>query len=564
MPDTRFGFRMSGIANELRSTKLAVPLYQRSYAWGDDQDRDQVKEFWNDLRTTLVQPDAEYFLGTIVLSKEGTSGGQTTVIDGQQRLATTTILLAAIRDAFKAHGDANRADIVQNTYLSTSDLRSAGRIPRLVLNTDDDEFFRRRIIDGEDDFPATRHSHDLIAAAYSTLAEEVGAEVTHAANTWPERLTDWTDFLTERVRVIVVEVPTEADAFLIFETLNDRGADLTIADLLKNYLFGRARNRLDTVRASWLTSLANLDVAAAGSQLFTDFLRHYWSSNYGATRERELYARIKERITSTQNAVDFAQQLESSSRLYSAILNSDHEYWSTIGFEAKDNIDVLSILSLEQNRPLLLAAMQHLDKRELRNTLRGLVSWGLRGIIVGGIGGGTAERLYCDAATRIRSGELKTAADIANVLAPLIHSDDEFRTSFLTARITRGPLARYILRALERTEGEQDEPELVPNADEGQVNLEHVLPRNPRPTDWPQFTEMQVHDYVHRVGNLALLSRGPNGVIGNKPFAEKRPILAASQLRLTQLAGSFDDWTPGTIAARQEKLANLAVATWRR
>lgn len=91
---------------------------------------------------------------------------------------------------------------------------------------------------------------------------------------------------------MVLTVPTDADAYLIFETLNDRGADLTIADLLKNYLFGRAGTKLDAVRDGWMQVLGALDISAENA-LFTTFLRHYWSSKHGAIRERELYKSIK-------------------------------------------------------------------------------------------------------------------------------------------------------------------------------------------------------------------------------------------------------------------------------
>jgi hypothetical protein len=89
-----------------------------------------------------------------------------------------------------------------------------------------------------------------------------------------------------------------------------------------------------------------------------------------------------------------------------------------------------------------------------------------------------------------------------------------------------------------------------------------VLPRNPTAADWPQFNDDQRRAYLHRVGNMTLLSKGPNGRIGNKPFTVKKPILAQSQLRLTQAAGAEADWTPAVVDARQKKLAELAVRTW--
>jgi uncharacterized protein with ParB-like and HNH nuclease domain len=139
-PDSKFGFGLVGIAQAL-SRRLAVPIYQRSYAWGDDDhDRDQVDEFWSDLRSSFLEKDGEYFVGTIVLSKTGSTSGTATVIDGQQRLATTALLLAAIRDEFDKRGDANRGRIIHEKYLASSDLRSAAHIPQLTLNSEDDPF----------------------------------------------------------------------------------------------------------------------------------------------------------------------------------------------------------------------------------------------------------------------------------------------------------------------------------------------------------------------------------------------------------------------------------------
>ena len=184
--------------------------------------------------------------------------------------------------------------------------------------------------------------------------------------------------------------------------------------------------------------------------------------------------------------------------------------------------------------------------------------------MIGGIGGGTAERVYCDAAVGIRAGKYKDAGEVRTALAAIIGSDEEFKSGFAAARIPRASLARYVLAALERTVLGRAEPELVPNDNEQEVNLEHVLPRNAAQADWPQFTEGEARAYLHRVGNMALLSKGLNGRIGNKPFAEKKPVLEKSELLLTQEAGAEDDWRPAVIDARQKRMADLAVKTWAR
>lgn len=562
MSDSKFDFDMSGIGSVLASRLLSVPRYQRSYAWGSNERDEEVAEFWGDLHSAFAQGGEEYFLGTIVLSKD-TAHDRLAVIDGQQRLATTAILLAAIRDTFRERGDGDRADIIQRDFLAKVGLRTNESVPQIILNADDDGYFGSRVIEGSG-VTAQTGSEKLIEGAYEYLKENVVNTADDAAGKWSDKLVEWVEFIEKRTQVIVVEVPTESDAFLIFETLNDRGADLTIADLLKNYLFGQSGDRIDSVQQSWITALANLDVSAEGGQRFTDFLRHFWSSQNGATRERDLYGRIKSKISSKSNAVEFAKNLSEASRLYDAILHSDREFWSSFEASVRRNVSILQVLQLEQNRPLLLAAMQHLPPLELKEMLRCLVSWSLRGIVVGGIGGGTAERVYCDAAVGIRAGKLKDAEEVKAALAPIIVSDEEFKGSFAAARITRGRLARYVLAALERTASGKAEPELVPNEDEGQVNLEHVLPRSPKADDWPQFTDEEARAYLHRVGNMALLSKGPNGRIGNKPFVEKKPVLEKSELRLTYEAGAEGDWTPAVIDARQKQMADLAVETWSR
>ena len=559
MEADRIQFSLAGIANELKSRLLAVPIYQRSYAWTADE----LGEFWNDLRAEFSESAPEYFLGTLVLTRQA-SPPRDTIIDGQQRLATTSVLLAAIRDEFIERNDKKRAEIVQRDYLSTSDLASATEISRLTLNSEDAHFFERRIVNSDVAVEPSRPSHHLLVAAYEHFGREIRKVADDAGPDWATRLTQWVEFLKGRVKVIVLEVPSDADAFLIFETLNDRGADLTVADLLKNYLFGHAGTKLDAVRDGWMMVLGALDIPAENS-LFTTFLRHYWSSVRGAVRERELYKSIKAHVATEAQVLDFLTELQGAAVLYSALLSSNHDYWDDLGGTTKECVETLLRLDLEQNRPLLLAALQHFTDAEKRVLLKSLVAWSVRGLVVGGIGGGTAEKAYCRAAVRIRKGEIKTTSNLLAELSAIVPSDSKFEEAMSVARVSRAHLARYYLLALERGKNGELEPEFVPNSNEEQVNLEHVLPRRASPADWgSEFNVDERRDYLHRLGNLSLLPKGPNGRIGNKPFAMKRPILAASKFALTSQIGSETSWTRESIKRRQADLAVLAVKVWPR
>ena len=175
-----------------------------------------------------------------------------------------------------------------------------------------------------------------------------------------------------------------------------------------------------------------------------------------------------------------------------------------------------------------------------------------------------AEKVYCDGAVEVRAGNAKTTRDLLGLLSPIVPTDEKFRASFSKARVTKSKLARYYLIALEKTVIGEEEPELVPNEDEGQVNLEHILPKTPLAGEWPEFPDDEHRTWVTRLGNMALLQKGPNDRIGNKPWGEKKPVLEASDLNLTGEAGKEDEWTKEVISNRQERLSDIAVDTWPR
>ena len=112
-----------------------------------------------------------------------------------------------------------------------------------------------------------------------------------------------------------------------------------------------------------------------------------------------------------------------------ALISSNHDYWDDFGGTVKENLETLLRLDLEQNRPLLLAALQHFTDAEKKTLLKSLVAWSVRGLIVGGIGGGTAEKAYCGAAVKIRRGRIKTTVELLVELSPIVPSDSDFRGS---------------------------------------------------------------------------------------------------------------------------------------
>ncbi len=395
------------------------------------------------------------------------------------------------------------------------------------------------------------------------MASEDVESVTKVTNDPTSRLIDWVDFLVKKARVIRIQVPDGANAFRIFETLNDRGLKLALSDLLKNYLFHQSGDRIAEAQKHWVTMTGVLE-AVEDEESIVDFIRHLWSSELGLTREKELYDRIKERVTSKQKAIDLSVRLAAAARTYAAIISIDNEFWSRFGSETRAYMATLNLMGMTQIRPLLLAMLDKFPPAAVRKSLRLFVSWAVRFLIVGGVGGGTLESHYSERAKEVTGGKIKTAAGLLKAMRSVVPSDKEFEAAFKTATVSKPQLARYYLHVLERESRGEKEPEFVPNPNEEEVSLEHILPQT-LSADWKHIEVDSARGYVRRIGNLALMKKSGNEAAGNQSFANKSKRYAQSSFRLTaeipQHAVS-GLWTEGSIDNRQEKLAGLAVRAW--
>lgn len=553
------GFEHKGIGHALADSRLVVPINQRSYAWEEEHVTDLFQDFTN----AISSDDPDYFLGTIVLTQS--ASGVPEVTDGQQRLATASILLAAIRDYLYTHDNLNRATSINNDYLQTTDLRTEETVPRLTLNVDDRDYFIKRVLALPDDrerkkVEAKKWSHEKIDAAAVLAAKHVESVVSpFRERDRVSRLIDWVEFIRSNAKVILVRVPDHINAFTMFETLNDRGLRIAQSDLLKNYFFGKSQDRLREVQPRWAAMTGALETLG-DEDLTVTYIRHLWITKEGHTRERDLSKSIKNSINSKQKAVDFVGELADSTADYVAIMQPDHEKWNQYGNTTKRHIrTIVQHLRVEQIRPLMLAVAKHFSVAECRKAFRLFVSWSVRFLVVGGRGG-LLDTNYAKRAHLVGTKEITTASDLAKSMADVVPPDAAFEAAFATARVSQNYLARYYLRALEMKAKKDPEPELIPNEDQESINLEHVLPENPS-SDWDIDPETALACH-RRLGNLVLLQATPNSTIGNAVFSSKKSALKKSSFYLTKMAADNRAWGVKEITARQRKLAELAVETW--
>ena len=559
MPDggRLFGFEQAGVGSVLKQHLLQVPPNQREYAWTERE----VEQLFTDIARAIGE-DSEYFLGTIVAIPR--PDGRLEVVDGQQRLATAAIFLAAIRLYMREIGEDVIERAIHSDFLVGTDRAQRKRIPKLTLNTTDHELFRMIVThDDRGDLPdPVRESHKLLLAAYDRACTYVRDIVApHDRHNHGDRLNAWVTFLESKARVVLLKVPDDADAYRMFETLNDRGLRTSQADLIKNYLFGRAGERIREVQEHWAFMRGTLE-ALDDSDTTVTFLRHALIAQHGYLRESEVYTKVQESVRAEYSAVTFAADLDRLATAYAATFNPEHEVWNAHPVSTREAVRVLNILNIRPLRPAVLAvAAQFAQPSQVAIGLRFLLSLGVRLLIASSTRSGAVEVPLANTAHAVWEKAISTAAQLKAALAPITPSDEVFRAAFKNARVPNARLARYYLRSLEMAAANEPEPWFMPTDDGAVINLEHVLPKKTE-GNWPQFSEDEVRFFVTRLGNQALMRYSDNGAVGSAPFEDKKGVYARSPYILTSNVAKYDQWTVEAIASRQTMLSDLAIKAW--
>ncbi|NMM06956.1 DUF262 domain-containing HNH endonuclease family protein [Polaromonas sp.] len=547
--------QLEGVGAVLKSRRFGVPAYQRSYAW----EREHIEALLNDVSEAIKNKEKEYFLGSLVVT--GPVDHRYEVVDGQQRLTTVSLVIAAIKDIFVRDNDMEVVMSVRNDYLSSTDRKTKEKEPKLVLNEVDNELFQELIesIPKVENTRFARQSHKRLLDAASIIFAYF-EELCKKSKDAEADLHDWLDYLESNLKVIMVTAPDDSNAFIIFETLNDRGLELAISDLLKNYLFHRSGDKIEETKNRWLSMVAVLE-SASDDPLVVPFLRHFAMSKYGLVREKELFGLIKKKVTTKKLALQFSTDLRDNSKTYSALINTDHDFWGGYDSKVRDCAGALNLLGMVQIRPLLLAILAHFEPKQVKLAFEKLEAVAVRFLIVGGTGGGSLERIYSETAKAVSEEKLTTASGVVRAFSTL-PTDSAFQLAFIITTVSKQSLARYYLRKLEEFGAMPADGELVPNKDTGRVNLEHILPLS-LGEEWSKnWSADDARAYQRRLGNLAIMSAKINSSLGNEPFETKKSAYKKSSFHFTNTLSASKRWDKAAIDSRQIEMAKLAIKVW--
>ena len=544
------------------SKQYVLPLYQRRYSWGPKHWRMLA----DDVDRLLREPDrGTHFIGSIVSAPIEAAADQNVsrwrLIDGQQRLTTVVVLLAALRDVAAAAGQAELADEVHGLYLSNQFKR--GDAARKLLLTELD----RPDLDAVVSRPAEpAEPARPIGNAYRYFVDQFAALP-------PDRLADARRTVTTRLTVVSITLEAGDDPHLIFESLNAKGERLTQADLLRNYFLMRLpQGEADAEFARlWKPIESKL-----GDRL-PDFFRHYLmrTADGVEVRSDDVYFHTKERINreaaTAEAVVGVLEDLYRFAWYYAQLVSPDP------AGPAPDTAALvrrLNRLKFSTAYPFLMNVMDRHAEGKLSAdaypaTLRLIESFLVRRLVCG-IPTNQLRQIFrglCPIATEAAD----TASFLSAVRAAMSHklrcpSDAIFRDKLIHRPLYGGSnrdVARYLLNRLERSHAHKEGPD----PESVDITIEHVMPqtltrewRDRLTPDHPAVPAADHEAWVNTIGNLTLT--GYNSELGNGPYVDKRRRYADSHFALNAYFAGVARWDAAAIAARGGQLADRAVTIW--
>jgi uncharacterized protein with ParB-like and HNH nuclease domain len=547
-------------------TQFVIPVYQRNYDWTEAQ----CKQLLNDILAAGASEKINaHFIGSIVYIHDdiySASGiRELSIIDGQQRLTTITLIYISLYRLLKSIGDQQKLTRIHETYLIN---KFAAEEEKLKLRpTENNDRAIRHLLSGDEG--------DSFDGGFSRVISNYRFFRSHINDVNIDLV------LNGLSKLMFVEISLERgkdDAQRIFESLNSTGLELSQADLIRNFiLMGLSRKKQNDIYVNyWQKIELNAKELSTNQSRVSDFIRDYLTlKTKKIPNKNSVYAQFKARFPALhyENIETLLDELKIFSRHYHKFINPNRESDTDI----RRQLHNIEQLEINVSYPFLLQVFsdyenQLISKTQLLDVLELIQSFVWRRFILG---------LPTNALNKIfmRLYEDVDSADYVHSIArSLIKKKGPQRfpknAEVLTIVIERDfynikPKNRtYFLQRLEN-HNNKETVQLDGNSD---ITVEHIFPQTPD-AKWKSDLNADEYEtfgenYLHTIGNLTL--SGNNGSLGNKSFAEKKQMnhnakeqgYAFSRLWLNRYLKEVDAWNLDTYKERSRLLSERVLDIW--
>jgi uncharacterized protein with ParB-like and HNH nuclease domain/alkylated DNA nucleotide flippase Atl1 len=542
--------------------QFRVPLWQRQYTWRMPDHRLLWRDILEQYNRTMdgTASLSGHFLGSVVLSPLPSAASELLasylIVDGQQRLTTLTLVLAAIRDA-AANTDENAIERYNELYLINK-FQSGEAYFRLVPTQADRQPY----------FACIRRDHsaggqDPIGLAYRFFRSQLELPDFRRE---PLNLDRLAGVVVEHLALVDITTGPGDNAHRIFQSLNATGVNLTQADLLRNLIFMLLPTKgTDVYSDVWrpmeqligfdnLEGLARVDLQRRGIDVAVDdvFRRHQ--------------DRLEE-MPDEEAVADAVRDMAVRARHYKRLVDPNAEEDQ----ELRAGLARLRRWGAQTTYPILMAAYdlyerQVLSVQGMRDVVLYIESFLVRRQLAG-IPANALNRLFVQFVGHLPQDKTFPRALRQELSRQRRYwpTDAQLREAILTRPFYltgRGPQRKLILERLEQS---YKHPEHI-DFEKAHLTVEHVLPQTLN-EEWREHLASlgqdpdEIHQsLVHTLGNLTLTAF--NGTLSNNPFTRKQQIFEASHLELNRELAEQHAWGRDQIAARGTELAERAIGTW--
>jgi hypothetical protein len=589
----------------MQPQRLIVPLFQRPYVWNEDS---QWEPLWADVtrvaQRLLNEPGGRHqphFLGAVVIQQLQNPMGtmqERTIIDGQQRLTTLQLLLDALHAELVAVAADQPATRIESLVTNAEAFweHPEDRFKVWPTNRDRAAFNAVMGADLPVRYAALGHSGSRMVKAHEYFADRAREWLQIDENT-QSRATAIERAVRDQMQMVVIDLTADENAQEIFETLNARGAQLTAADLIKNFIFQRL-------------SESGVDVEAVYEQYWKEFETGFWETEISAGRVRQhrssmflnqwLIAQTGEEILAREvfyrfksyadfeagvTMVELLGKLHRAAQVYRGFVNSAVQLTGPL-----DRLGVFAyrtgVLESEVVKPLILFLLDPDEDAipidQLTKSLQVVESWLVRRMLIRATSKSYTQ-VFAELITHVGKEGRQAAGDVVEeylrrqTAANWYWPDDTEVTAAVRMlpayrRLSRGRL-RMVLEALEDHErGWRGEDAGLggERVARGQYAIEHIMPRRWQ-THWPLEegrAAVEREQLIDTIGNLTLLTGKLNSKVSNGPWAgpdgKRVALLAHDVLFLNRQLRYMakDAWTDAQIQARTERLIESVLTVW--
>lgn len=550
-----------------RAQQFQVPLYQRTYSWTEKH----LKQLWSDileqagLLGSAEENASTHFLGSVVLAPSPQNDAtfpRWLVVDGQQRLTTLSLALAAIRDHV-ADATPVEAQRIDEQYLINKWKSGDDHLRLLPTQADRTQFAAhiRGPLTGQD-------TGSGLATAYTFFRKKL-VEAGDPATL--QNVFRIEQAITSRLALVAVTAERGDNVHRIFESLNNTGLKLSQADLLRNYLFMRLQARGEHVYETyWLP----LQKSLSNDELEQLMWLQLVLDGDDRVRRQDLYAAQQRRFEDTRAGYaeieEYIRELHRRSAHFRRMLHPGEEPDPAV----RATLRRLDAWQAAVTYPALMVVFDRRDRGELdaSETARALMY--IESFLV--------RRMICRVPTNNLNRIFQTVpkqlpldVPVTEGLHRLLSSENRFwpDDAELRRKVRTAPFYQYgrwqqrklVLQRLEESYGH---PEPVDFA-AAQVTVEHVMPQSPG-DEWLRALSEEADDgetaeelharFQHTLGNLTLTA--VNAELSNHPFDRKQGLLRGSHLEMNRRIAATERWGVREILARADELADRAIALW--